>query len=127
MFKRGIKCDPLLSAPTPSVSMFTLTEAKDAFTYVLENAIENKNVTMALNDEGIDNIISLIKLTDDVVNNLAYLDADSKIRIKLKMGQSLRIKSFIHYVHFCEETNPIGNDWKSIAMDDFEHFRVNLK
>jgi hypothetical protein len=79
---------------------------------------------MALNDEGIDNIISLVKLTDDAVSNLAYLHPDSKIRIKLKLGQIVRIKSFIHYVHFCEETNPIG---KSITMDDFYQSRCNLK
>jgi hypothetical protein len=53
------------SDPTPHDSMFSLAEAKDAFTYVLENAIETKNVTMALNDEGIGNIISLVKLTDE--------------------------------------------------------------
>jgi hypothetical protein len=107
--------------------MFTPAEAKVAFTYVLENVIESKNVTMALYDEGIDNVISLVNLTDDVVNNLSYHDHDSKNWIKLKLGQLLRIKSFIHYVHFHEETNPIGNDWKSITMNDFEQFRCNLK
>jgi hypothetical protein len=72
----------------------------------------------------IDNIIIFVKLTDDAVKNLAYLDPDSKIQIKLKLGQILRIKTFIHYVHFHEGTNLIGYDWKSITMDDFEHFRV---
>jgi hypothetical protein len=100
---------------------------KDAFNYVLENVIENKDVTMSLYDEGFDNIISLVKMTDDVVNNLSYHDHDSKNWIKLKLGQILHIKSFIHYVHFCEETNTIGNDWKSITMDDFEQFRCNIK
>jgi hypothetical protein len=105
---------PSRTASTPPV--FTLTEANDALTYVLENVIENEKVTRSLNDEGIDNIISLVKLTDDAMNNLAYLDPDSKIRIKLKLGPIGCIKSFIHYVHFCEETNPIGNDWKSSAL-----------
>jgi hypothetical protein len=127
MFKRGIKCDPLPRAPTPPASIFTISEAKDAFTYLLENVIENKYVTMALYGEGIDNISSLVKMTDDVVNNLSYLGPDSKIWIKLKLGQILRIQSFIQYVHFREETNPIGNDWKSITMDDHAQFRCNLK
>jgi hypothetical protein len=65
---------PSHTASTPPV--FTLTEAKDALTYVLENVIGNEKVTRALNDEGIDNIISLVKLTDDAINNLAYLDSD---------------------------------------------------
>jgi hypothetical protein len=65
-------------------------------------------------------------LTDDATNNLAYLDLDSKIQIKLKLGPIGCIKYFMHYVHFREETHPIGNDWKSITMDDFDQFRVNL-
>ena len=113
---------------TSDVSKFTLTQAKDAFTYVLENVIENKNVTRALKHEGIDNIISFVKLTDDIVDNLAYHDPNPNIQKlqKLKIGEIGLIKSFIHYVHFREKTNPIGNDWKSITMDDFDQFRANL-
>jgi hypothetical protein len=112
----------------PDVSKFTLTEAKDAFTYVLENVIENENVTRALKHEGIDNIISFVKLTDDIVDNLAYHDPSPNIKKlqKLKIGRIGLFKSFIHYVHFREETNPNGNDWKSITMDDFDQFRANL-
>jgi hypothetical protein len=94
--------------------------------YMLENVIENEKVTRALNDEGIDNIISLAKSADDAMNNLAYLDPDSKIQITLKLGPIACIASFMYYVHFCEETNPIANDWKSITMDDFDQCRVNL-
>jgi hypothetical protein len=123
--------NPIALSATPSSSIpphnasspahvFTLTEAKTALTHVLENVIENEKVIKALNDEGIDKTISLVKLTDDAINNLAYLDPDSKIRIKHKLGPIGCIKSFIHYVHFREETNPIGNDWKSITMDDFD-------
>jgi hypothetical protein len=111
------------TSPAP---MLTLAEAKTALTHVLENVIANENVTGALNDEEIDNIISLFKLTDDVVNKLEYLDPDSKILTKLKLGPIGFIKSFIHYVHFHEETNPIGNDWKSITMEDYDNFRANL-
>jgi hypothetical protein len=107
---------PSHTASAPPVLI--LTEAKDVLNYVLENVIENEDVTRAFNDEGIDNIISLVKLTDDAINNLEYLDPDSK------MGPIGCIKSFIHYVHFYEETNPIGNDWKSITMDHFDQFRV---
>jgi hypothetical protein len=42
---------------------------------------------------------------------------------KLRIGEIGLIKSFIHYVHFHEEINPISNDWKSITMDDFDQFR----
>jgi hypothetical protein len=54
--------------------------AKDAFTYVVENVLENDNVTSALKHEGIDNIISLVRLTDDVVDNLSYHDPNPNIQ-----------------------------------------------
>jgi hypothetical protein len=65
---------------SPSLSTFTLTVAKDAFTYVLETVLENENVTRALKHEGIDSIICLVKLTDDVVDNLAYHNPDPNIQ-----------------------------------------------
>jgi hypothetical protein len=46
-----------------AISKFTLAVAKDAFTYVLENILENENVTRALKHKGIDKIISFVKLT----------------------------------------------------------------
>jgi hypothetical protein len=110
-------------------STFTLTAAKDAFTYVWENVLENENVIRALKHEGIDNIISFVKPTGDIVDNLAYHDPNpnKKKLQKRKIGEIGLNKSFIHYVHFREETNPIGNDWKSITMDDFNQFRLILK
>jgi hypothetical protein len=156
MFKRGTKCNPS-ACPTlkdalqnnkwhricvnqaraqdvgndlnaSDISKVTLAVAKDAFTYVLENVLENENVTRALKHEGIDNIISFVKLINDIVDNLEYHDPNPNIQKlqKLRIGEIGLLKSFIHYVHFHEETNPIGNDWKSIAMDDFEQFRANL-
>jgi hypothetical protein len=100
------------------LSRFTHTETKETFTYGLENVLENDNVTKALNEEGIDNIISLVKLTDDVVDNLAYHvpHLNSQKLQKLYIGEIGLIKSFIHYVH--EGIDPVGNDWKSITMDD---------
>ena len=70
-----------------------------------------------------------MKLTDSVLDNFVYNDPDPTV-LKLhhlKLGPILHIKSFIHYVHFCEEANPINNDWLSITMDDFDQFTVNLK
>jgi hypothetical protein len=113
MFKRGSKCDPLPSAPTPCASMFTLAEAKNAFTYVLERMLLKTKMSPWLYMMKVlitSLALSSCQLTDDVVNNLSYHDPDSKIQIKLGMGPIGCIKSFIHYVHFHEETRPIGND-----------------
>jgi hypothetical protein len=53
---------------------------------VLENVIDNENFTRALNDEGIDNIIDFVKLTDAIDANLTYYNPDSKTQIKLRRG-----------------------------------------
>jgi hypothetical protein len=74
---------------------------------------------MALNVEGIDNIIRLVKLTDDAVNNLAYLDCDSRFRLSLSWVRFYTSNpSFIMSIFMKRQ---------SITMDDFEHFRVNLE
>jgi hypothetical protein len=127
----SIMPEPKMSAMifnAPDVSKFTVTAAKDAFTYVLENALKNENVTRALEHEGIDNIISSVRLTDDIVDKLAYHDPNpNKQKLqKLKIGEIGLLKSFIQYVYFREETNPIGNDWKSVTKDDFDQFRANF-
>jgi hypothetical protein len=36
------------------------------------------------------------------------------------------LKVFIHCVHFCEETNPIGNDWKSITISTNSDSSLNI-
>jgi hypothetical protein len=91
------------------ISKINLTAAKDAFTFVLENFLENENVPRALKNEGIDNIISFVKLTDYIVDNLAYHDLNPNIQKlnKLKLGEIGLIKSFIHYVHFHKQTSPL--------------------
>jgi hypothetical protein len=94
----------------------------------MENILQDANVSRALGYAGIDDIISFVKLTDSVLDNFVYNDPDPTV-LKLhhlKLGPILHIKSFIHYVHFCEEANPIKNDWLSITMDDYEQFRFNL-
>jgi hypothetical protein len=53
---------------------FTIAEAKAPFNHVLENVIQKENVTRALNYGGIDNLISLVKLTDSAIGTLAYHD-----------------------------------------------------
>jgi hypothetical protein len=46
----------------------------------------------------------------------------------LKKGEIGLIKSFIHFVHYHDEIgNPIGDDWRSIAQDEFDQFRCNTK
>jgi hypothetical protein len=65
---------------TSDISTFTATAAKDAFIYIFENVLENENITRALNEEGLDNIVSLVKLTDDGVDNLAYHVPDPNIQ-----------------------------------------------
>jgi hypothetical protein len=116
--------------PTPILHASTLTlgASKIAFKYVLENVLQYDNVNRALDYAGIDDIISFVKLTDSVVDNLVYNDPDPTVLKlhRLKLGPILCIKSFIHYVHFCEEANPINNDWLSITMNDYDQFRFNL-
>jgi hypothetical protein len=117
-----------MSPPIPHASTLTLGASKIAFKYVLENVLQDANVSRALGYVGIDDIISFVKLTDSVVDNLVYNDLDPTVLKlhRLKLGPIFLVKSFIHYVHFREETYPIGTRWLSITMNDFDQFRFNF-
>jgi hypothetical protein len=117
-----------MSPPIPHASTLTLGASKIAFKYVLENVLQDANVSRALGYAGIDDIISFVKLTDSVVDNLVYNDPDPTVLKlhRLKLGPIFLVKSFIHYVHFREETYPIGTRWLSITMNDVDQFRFNF-
>ena len=64
----------------------------------MDNVLQNRNITSALNEQGIDDIFGLMILTDDIVDNLVHPDSDLQVQIKyrLKMGEIGLIKCFIH-------------------------------
>ena len=110
-------------------TIFTRTQAKVAFNHIMEFVLSNENVKNSLLDSGIDDTFGLMTLTDVIVENLVYPDADSQVKTKhkLKKGEMGLIKCFIHYVYYCDEIgHPIGSDWTSITMEDFDAFRANL-
>ena len=110
------------------LSILTLT-SKATFTHLMDNVLQNPNITSALNEQGIDDIFGLMILTDDIVDNLVYPDSDPQVQIKhcLKMGEIVLIKSFIHYMYYLEELgNTIGDDLTNVTMDNFDKFRANL-
>ena len=87
------------------LSISTLTASKAAFTHVMDNVLQNPNITSALNEQGIDDTFGLMILTDDIVDNLVYPDLDPHVQTKhrLKMGEIGLIKCFIHYLYYLEE------------------------
>ena len=108
-----------------STNTFTCAASKVAFTHIMEFVLNSTNVKNALVESG----YGLMTLTDNIVENLVYPDADPKIitKYKLKKGEMGLIKCFIHYVYYRDEINdPINNEWTKITMDDFDLFRANI-
>jgi hypothetical protein len=104
------------STPTP----IARAAAKAAFTHVMDNVIQNTNVTKALTDSGIDDIVALLILTDNNVDSLMYKDSDPTITTKypLKKGAVGLIKTFIYFVHYHDEiNNPINDQWSTITQN----------
>jgi hypothetical protein len=71
----------------------------------MDNVTQNTNVTKALTDNGIEDIVALLILTDNYVDSLTYKDSDPKVTTKypLKKGEIGLIKTFIHFLHFRDE------------------------
>jgi hypothetical protein len=87
------------------------------------------NITAAFKEGGIEDIPSILKLTDLTVKSLTFPDPDPNVTetYHLKMGEIGLIETFIHFVHCHNEiNNPIGNDWKNMTVDEFDKFRVSL-
>jgi hypothetical protein len=110
-------------------STLTIAASKAAFTHIMDNALQNHNVTSALAADCIDDTFDLFTLTDTIVDNLSYSDPDPNVKAnhRLKKGKMGLLKSFIHYIYYRDESgNPIGDKWPAITMADFDKFRSNL-
>jgi hypothetical protein len=86
--------------------------SKAAFTYIMDNALQYPNVTSALAAEGIEDTFGLFTLTDTIVENLTYPDPDPNVKTihHINKGDMGLLKSFIHYIYYCDESgNPIGD------------------
>ena len=117
------------SIPTPTPT--TRAAARAAFTHVTDIVMDNDNITKALKLDGIRNIDGILRLDDDLVADLQYMDTTTdpnnpSLR-HLNKGDAGLLKTFIHYVYYRDEINdPIGDKWLSITQDEFDQFRVNL-
>jgi hypothetical protein len=109
---------------------FTNAPSKAAFVHDTDVILGNSNITAAFKENGIEDISSILKLTDVTVENLAYHDSDPNVTTPhhLKMGEFGLIKTFIHFVHYRKEIkNPINSQWLNIMQDEFDQFHLNLK
>jgi hypothetical protein len=96
--------------------LLTITHAasKAAFVHVTDIILENSNITADFKEGGIEDISSILKLTDITVEILNYADSDPKITQAhpRKRGEIGLIRTFIHFVHYRQEINdPIDNQW----------------
>jgi hypothetical protein len=111
-----------------SVTLNTRSASMSGCTHVMENILQSDNVTRALKEDGIDDRFGLLSLTDTNINKLTYLypDPSNPVQYSLKKGEVGLIRAFIHFVHYCHETNnPINDQWLSLTQDEFDQFRTN--
>jgi hypothetical protein len=73
--------------PTP-LPTFISTASKAAFVHVTDVILENSNITAAFKEGGIEDISSILKLTDVTVDNLTFPDPDHDptIMVRLRKG-----------------------------------------
>jgi hypothetical protein len=119
-----------MSTSISAASTTIRAASKAAFVHVTDVILEDSKITAALKKGGIEDIPSILKLTDVTVDNLTFPgpDHDPTITVRLRKGETGLIKTFIHFVHYCEETNdPIGDKWLSITQEEVDQFHVNHK
>jgi hypothetical protein len=86
--------------PTPQTTAAPNTRscAKAAFIHITDVLIDKANITKAFKEDGIENVDDILRLTDQEVDDLTYLDSDPSITTaySLKKGEKGLIRSFIH-------------------------------
>jgi hypothetical protein len=119
-----------MSTSIQALSTTTRAASKAAFVHVTDVIHEDSNITAAFKKGGIEDIPSILKLTDVTADHLTFLDPDHDptITVRLRKGETGLIKTFIHFVHYREEiSDPIGDKWLSITQEESDQFHVNLK
>jgi len=120
---------PTSQQTTPPNTRSATKASKAAFTYITDVLLDNANITKAFKEDGIEHVANILSLTDKEVDDLTYLDPDpsSATAYSLKKGEKGLIRSFIHFVHYRKEiNNPIGDDWTSVTVDEFEQSESTL-
>jgi hypothetical protein len=112
--------------------VLTRSEAKVAFDHVLDNVLGRADGTplkSALNGENITDIFQLCTLTDAVIDEMEYMDANiSPLPIKVRLGDKMLLKIFLKFISMRHnDGSPIGDDWTQITQDEFDSFRIDPK
>ena len=108
--------------------VFTRSDAKIAFDHVLDEVLgrdANTPLKIALLQEGIDDIFTLINLDLFFIEALTYKDSNDDITDVTK-GDKMLLKIFLDYIgdrH--NKGNPIGDQWKLITQAEFDAFRID--
>jgi hypothetical protein len=91
----------------PRLPTFTCATSKPVFVHVTDVILDNSNITSAFKEYGIEDISSILRLTDVTEQNLTYLDGDPNVTMAyyLKKGEIGLIKTFINFDHYQEDVN----------------------
>ena len=107
--------------------VFTRTEAKAAFTHVLDQVLGRGDGTplkSALLAEDIDDVFTLVSLDEAAINSLRY--DDNGASKALRLSDKMLLKCFLQYVVVKNNEGELLTDgWTKITQTDFDEFRIN--
>ena len=103
-----------------------LTEhySKESLDYVLTTVMRQKPdsfLTLALSENGIDNVMNLLTISDEEVDKLQYTDATTKTKVAVHTSQVSLVRAFRAYIQHQNNPNLLFN---TIELADFDHFRI---
>jgi hypothetical protein len=107
--------------------MLTRQQGQLALTHVLQvlfQSTDNNPLSLALAVVGYMDICQVIMMMQDEINALTYEDA-SKAVFSVPVPAQLYLwilKAYHAYQH--EESDPIGDDWASIMVEEFDTFHI---
>ena len=110
--------------------VLTKVKQQEAYAHIIKTVLERDETSplyLALQQEGCDNIYSLLNLTQDDVSHFSYKKSENDpMTHHLRRGDIILLGMFISYYRSrMQSDDPITDaNWTSITLDDFNTYRM---
>jgi hypothetical protein len=110
--------------------VLTRKKAKVAYNYILDNVLGRSDGTAlktSLDEDVIDDIFSLINISDAAIDSLSYKDTGNNNAVTpVRLGDKMLLCCFSNYVaNFHLEVKSIGDDWIMVIQNEFDSYRID--
>ena len=110
---------------------FTRPQQKLAFDHVFNDILDkddSSGLKMSLQESGINDILSLLGIDNDLIENLCYERSPTELFHPVNRGDKGLLRAFISFVEFVRNNGCMlasSTEWMALTQVDFDDYRVS--